>query len=192
VKFFTADLHFGHKNVIPYCERPFASLDEMESELMRRWNAIVAPWDEVFILGDFSFHGSTKTAEILSRLHGLKILVRGNHDDVKSDEKAKRLGFFQMVPGGRVIIEGREFAVSHYPYLGEGDSTEVERFTSRRLSDQGNWLLHGHVHREWKVKKRMINVGVDMWDYAPVSEGEILSLAAPPHQPHAATKDKEG
>jgi len=177
-RFFTADTHFGHKNVIPYCERPFADVDAMTVGLIDRWNAVVKDGDEVFVLGDFSFYGSGKTHDILANLHGSKILIRGNHDDIKSAEKAVRLGFFQWAPSGRVELGGTEFALSHYPYLGQGDSTEVERFADRRLTDNGGWLLHGHVHREWKQKGRMINVGVDVWGLAPVRESEILALVA--------------
>ena len=52
---FTSDTHFDHKNIIKYCNRPFKDIDEMNAELERRWNAVVAPGDRVFHLGDFAF-----------------------------------------------------------------------------------------------------------------------------------------
>ena len=51
-QWFSADLHFGHANIIRYCDRPFADVDEMNWRLVRRWNATVAPTDEVWVLGD--------------------------------------------------------------------------------------------------------------------------------------------
>lgn len=55
--FFTADPHFGHTNIIRYENRPFASAEEMDQELIRRWNETVSPEDTVYLLGDFSFYG---------------------------------------------------------------------------------------------------------------------------------------
>ena len=62
----------------------------------------------------------------------------------------------------------------HFPY--EGDSHDEDRFTRWRPVDDGAWLLHGHVHTSWQVNGRQINVGVDVWDYAPVSEAALAAL----------------
>lgn len=168
MRWFTSDTHFGHKSVIDYCARPFTSVSEMDAELIRRWNAIVGINDTVFHLGDFSFCGALRTAEILSQLNGQKILIRGNHDHWKN-EKYKRLGFFEVYD----LQVTPEFLMSHFPYVGE----EIDdRTFSGQLEDKGDWLLHGHVHCAWKTKKKMINVGVDQWDYAPVSEDQIREL----------------
>ena len=78
--FFTADPHFGHTNIIRYENRPFASAEEMDQELIRRWNETVSPEDTVYLLGDFSFYGKEKSTEILSALQGHIRLVMGNHD----------------------------------------------------------------------------------------------------------------
>lgn len=174
MRFFTADLHFGHKNVIPYCERPFADREEMTAGLIERWNSVVMPEDTVYILGDLSFYGTGRTKEILARMNGSKILIRGNHDDVKSEEKAKALGMLSVSDSMTCAIGEEIFNMCHYPY--EGDSTEVERFLERHIPDDGRWLLHGHVHREWQVRGRQINVGVDVWNWTPVSEAHILAL----------------
>ena len=78
--YFTADPHFGHANIIRYENRPFASVEEMDRELIRRWNETVTPEDTVYLLGDFSFYGKEKSAEILAALQGQIRLVMGNHD----------------------------------------------------------------------------------------------------------------
>ena len=62
----------------------------------------------------------------------------------------------------------------HFPY--EGDSHDHDRYPDHRPLDDGEWLLHGHVHQRWRVRGRMINVGVDVWDYAPVPEDELVAL----------------
>jgi len=49
-----ADTHFGHKNVIKYCNRPYSSVEEMDKILITNWNKEVAPDDIVYHLGDFA------------------------------------------------------------------------------------------------------------------------------------------
>lgn len=77
--FFTADTHFGHNNVIRFCDRPFSSAAEMDEVMIRNWNARVTGGDTVYILGDMFFR-STNAEEILQRLKGKKRLIVGNHD----------------------------------------------------------------------------------------------------------------
>ncbi len=174
MKFFTADTHFNHKNVIPYCARPFSDVLDMERGLIRRWNEVVRAEDDVYVLGDFSFAGVHVTSAILAELKGRKHLIRGNHDDIRSEEKALRIGFSSFAKEGGVVIGGEFFKLSHYPYY--GDSTEQDRYVERRPVDEGGWLLHGHVHREWVTRDKMINVGVDVWNLAPVGEDMILKM----------------
>ena len=173
---FTADPHFGHKKVIEYCARPFESVEEMDSEMIHRWNERVKDGDEVFVLGDFSFSGAVRTAEILAQLKGRKVLVQGNHDHWKP-EKYKRLGFHEVHPWLQWGERSTGILLSHFPYRGEelDDRTFAGQFV-----DDGGWLLHGHVHQGWKVNKRMINVGVDQWAFAPVSFEEIREILEAP------------
>lgn len=168
MRFFTADLHFGHGKVIEYCNRPFKDVYEMNAELIRRWNVLVTPADTVFVLGDFSFMNSGRTKEVLRQLQGTIHLIRGNHDQGPHR-------FFERVDDAkRIEIGGYEVNLSHFPYFGK--TTDGRDFSSQQLSDNGLPLLHGHVHCEWKVRDKMINVGVDQWAYAPVSETEILEV----------------
>ena len=64
--------------------------------------------------------------------------------------------------------------LSHFPY--KGDHTEEDRFKDRRPANFGEWLLHGHVHDLWKVKDKMINVGVDVNEYKPISLEQIIDV----------------
>ena len=78
--FFTADHHFGHANIIKFTERPFTSLEEMNEELIKRWNEKVSTKDEVYHLGDLSLGNADFTKEVLDRLNGKIYLIKGNHD----------------------------------------------------------------------------------------------------------------
>jgi calcineurin-like phosphoesterase family protein len=77
---FTADLHFGHRNIISYCDRPFSDVGEMNDVLVRNWNDTVADGDTVWVVGDFALGKIAETLPIVGMLNGEKTLVAGNHD----------------------------------------------------------------------------------------------------------------
>jgi predicted NUDIX family phosphoesterase len=78
--FFTADTHFGHRNVINYSKRPFRDIEEMDEALIANWNAVIRPGDLVYHLGDFALCDVERATKIVARLVGQKYLVFGNHD----------------------------------------------------------------------------------------------------------------
>ena len=186
-RFFTADLHLGHRNIIEYCQRPFAGVDEMDAALVDGWNETVSDDDEVIVLGDFALGRLADTLAMTSLLRGRKVLLAGNHDRCwsghrKGVEQATRRYLdagFDSVWQGVVELEVGATSVlaCHFPY--RGDSREQDRYVEHRPSDRGAWLLHGHVHDRWKVRDRMINVGVDVWDYRPVAEATLAELIEP-------------
>lgn len=177
---FTADLHFGHANIIDYCDRPFADVDEMNAELINHWNEVVEPDDVVWVLGDVAMGKIADTLPLVSRLHGHKHLVSGNHDRcwpghglnqaVDWMDRYKAAGFETIQPA--VELMGAGWAMHHFPYAPGNDA----RYVEWHPRDRGGWLLHGHVHGAWVMKGRQINVGVDAWDYYPVSVTQIEQL----------------
>ena len=78
--FFTSDTHFSHANIIRYCDRPYKNTDEMNDDLIERWNERVGNNDIVFHLGDFGMVNQKKLEEIVGRLNGRIYFVRRNHD----------------------------------------------------------------------------------------------------------------
>jgi len=156
--FFTADLHFGHGNIIQYCKRPFENEQQMNKGLIKNWNSVVSPEDEVFILGDFSIKGKNHEGEfrhILEKLNGIKHLILGNHD-VPDPIFLTSCGFWS-VHYPYFVVE--EFMCVHDPAL-----TQVYR--DRKF-------LCGHVHDLFKQCKNAFNVGVDVRDYKPISIEEV-------------------
>lgn len=157
--FFTSDHHFYHKNIIEYCNRPYADLEEMHDDMIAKWNETVGNDDRVYCLGDFSFGNVGQTKDILAQLNGYKILIRGNHDSNGTcklfDEWHQNLDFHS---------EYFTFLLSHYPYKTDGYEDKRELYTP--TSDK--FLIHGHVHNKWNFKGNMINVGVDVWDFYPI------------------------
>jgi calcineurin-like phosphoesterase family protein len=182
---FTSDTHFGHANIITYCDRPFASVDAMRKELVARWNERVAPDDRVLVLGDFALGKIEDTLRVLEELNGTKDLLVGNHDRPFDPAPAARARWttrsltagFRSVTNGTVgySLAGRyPVLLGHFPYA--GDSLEQDRYAEQRPYDAGLPIVHGHVHTNWRLNGRQLNVGVDVNDYAPLSEDEVIGL----------------
>lgn len=188
--YFSSDHHFYHQNIIRFCNRPFATVEEMNEKLVNAWNEIVDPEDEVYYIGDFSM--AFRPVELYTkRLNGSKFLIPGNHDFCHSVHKKSRSKENQdkwiakYIENGWIVLP-EEFKfdsipalnLCHLPY-GNLDHKNLEngpRYLDKRPKDDGQWLLCGHVHNSWKMKGKMINVGVDVWDYKPVSLDQILGL----------------
>jgi calcineurin-like phosphoesterase family protein len=186
--FFTADLHFDHKNIIEYCQRPYKSVQEMNEALIANWNDVVNKGDEVYILGDFSL--STKNLpDIATQLNGHKYLIPGNHDSAhpmrskaqKERHKYEAAGIEVMgthtyfpVPGTDPIAY---LALNHFPYkhLSGDDPRYPElRPLIEEEFDNTVGLLHGHCHLSHRLIGNCLNVGVDVHGYKPISLEDVL------------------
>lgn len=176
----TADWHLGHQNVIGYSGRPWATADEMTDGLVARHNERVRAGDTVWVHGDVALHRSQLVH--VKRFNGRKILIAGNHDSCWTGHKrAARAaaayldaGFAEIQADGivpRHILGSRPVMLSHLPYADPTDPDQ--RYASKRPVNQGMPLLCGHVHEKWRVKDRMINVGVDVNDWYPVPAEQL-------------------
>lgn len=194
MRWFTSDQHFGHARIIELCDRPFASIDEMNAVMIERWNDRVRAGDTVYVVGDFAMGQIADTLPIAAKLNGRKILIPGNHDRCWAGEKrAPRrrewigrylaAGFDEVWDLARpmvlVLADFTPVLVWHFPY--DPDLRGRVELDTLRPADRGTWLLHGHVHTEWCVFKHQLNVGVDTSDvltggidFAPISEDEII------------------
>lgn len=157
--FFIGDTHFGHSQIIDYEQRPFVNVEEMDKELINRWNSVVMDEDTVFMIGDFSFYDKEKTTEICRGLKGKKILIIGNHDD-KQAEYYIDCGFHKVYEYP-IILEGF-WMISHEPlYLNKN-------------MPYAN--IYGHVHgNEMYVdySKHSFCACVERINYTPIEWAEI-------------------
>lgn len=110
--FIIGDPHFWHKNIINYCNRPFATVEEMNETLIENWNSVVGKQDVVYVLGDFALCGKDRIIEITQKLNGRKRLVLGNHDGA-SLETYRNAGF-EYIYNHPVILD-EFYILSHYP-----------------------------------------------------------------------------
>lgn len=159
-----SDTHFNHKNIILSENRPFNDKEEMNSELVKRWNETVAPDDTVYHLGDVVFGGRAVREGILSQLNGYKILRLGNHDHGTS--KNQWLKYFDEVYEDDILLD--DLCLSHYP---------LDEETHAKLSYTGliKGNIHGHVHSqiEGLDQSKYRCVSVELTDYRPI-EFEVV------------------
>jgi calcineurin-like phosphoesterase family protein len=184
--YFTSDEHYHHLNIIRYSNRPFRDVREMNEELIARHNSVVKPGDLVIHLGDFTMND--KYAEpIFRRLNGSHKLIPGNHDPCYRKHSRwqqhvatyRKMGFIDVLQQDEIEIKGHKVLLDHMPYV--QDSRHGDKYAAYRPKDEGRILLHGHIHLLWRVRGRMINVGVDKWDYTPVhidTLGQIVAKIA--------------
>lgn len=189
---FTSDLHFGHSKVIEFCKRPFKSVEEMDEKLIKNWNRVVKPTDTVIVLGDFfMYYKKEKLKQIVSRLNGTKVLVRGNHD--MSSSEMKTIGFHHVCESMTMVISNELVNLSHFPYKYSKWKRRLYSFLNKifpkkfykpryfksQLEDDGRFLLHGHTHSKditWNKNKRMIHIGTDATNYTPISLQKISNI----------------
>lgn len=168
-----SDPHFYHKNVIKYSNRPFADVDKMNATMIQNINNTVGVDDELYILGDFIFGSPTKAVSVLSQIKCLNIhYIFGNHDETMESEEVRRF-FKSMNDYKEIRVPDKDcergyqmICLFHYPIL------EWNR------GHRGSWMLHGHCHGNLKYPEslkncRITDVGVDCWNYTPVSYEQL-------------------
>ena len=159
--FLIGDTHFGHSNILTFKKqdgsplRVFDNIYEHDEYLIYKWNLVVKPEDKVYHLGDVGFRNFTTLNQILSRLNGSKILIKGNHDNMKLSQYAQH---FKDIRGSHTLDK---FILTHIPIHPDSLSRWV-----------GN--IHGHMHSNSLPDSRYINVSVEQLnDYTPIDFEEI-------------------
>lgn len=131
-----SDTHFYHKSIIPYCNRPFSSIEQMNKTMIDNWNHTVNDNDIVYFLGDFSFATTEKARDICNQLKGYKIIIRGNHDRDRGEISWKNIGFQEVLnnPCRFLYVDKnsnfREVILSHEP----------------QYINDNQFNIHGHIH----------------------------------------------
>lgn len=167
--FYTTDSHFGHGGkevngvrnggIIKFSKRPFANIEEHDEALIERWNSVVGKNDRVIHGGDFLIGNVKRVPSIVERLNGQIFLALGNHDPEKD---LRKLGVFADIRDTYWIREGEDRVfVSHYAH----------RFWKN--SHHGSYHVYGHNHGSAPPHGRSLDVGVDCWDFTPVTFEQI-------------------
>lgn len=167
---YTSDLHFGHKRIIKFDNRPFSDVIEMDRVLIELWNNRVQQDDTVYILGDICYRSQHDAEWYLRQLKGHKILILGNHDwPILNNPKA--LHYLDGVEKMMEIQDGdKHICLCHYP-IAEWNGY----FTGE------TWHIYGHIHNckneaydFMKSKDRALNAGCMINNYSPASINELI------------------
>lgn len=164
--YFISDTHFNHKNIIEYENRPFSSIQEMNAEMIRRWNKTVTNNDIVFHLGDVGLGSESTLKEIIPQLNGCKILIKGNHDR-KSNQFFLDCGFQAIYHTYMFSYNGKQIFLSHTPESRPGQNQPYDLH------------LFGHIHSKVFPSSVYHNgacMCVERWGYQPIDIDTIISL----------------
>lgn len=164
-----SDLHIGHKRICSFepVHRPFATLEEHDEEIVRRWNSVVTHEDRVYVLGDVHFR--KESAQYTRRLNGNKILIMGNHDTYGTGTEYEEI--FSRVLG---CLEYNQCIMTHIPV----HPSQLRRY---KLN------LHGHLHSKEILKhplegkfpddlvdKRYVNCSAEHFNLTPTPLKELI------------------
>ncbi len=175
--YYISDTHLGDQKVFNKCSRPFSGLEELEKEIVLRWNAKVKKDDIVYVLGDIAEDDYVRAIEIYRGLNGHKHLIVGNHD-LKMLDLIKESGVFESIEFMKLIDDGgKKVFLCHYPVM---DWMEFNR---------GGYHVYGHIHnktekndiayvqiKQYFKDKPSFNAGVDVTNYEPVTLDEMIKL----------------
>jgi calcineurin-like phosphoesterase family protein len=155
--FFTADCHFGHKNIINYCNRPFKSIEEMDETLINNWNNKVSNNDVIYHIGDFCF-GNAKN--YIEKLNGEKHFLLGDHDKpLHNINKNSAIIHKEMIL--KLTIEEVKLILCHWC------------MRVWPLSHYNSIHLFGHSHGSLEARGQSRDVGVDNNNFSPLSINDI-------------------
>ena len=181
--FFTSDTHFFHENIIKYCDRPFKNAEEMNEDLIKKWNEVIPTDGIVFHLGDVSLTANQiGIKNLLERLNGDIYLIIGNHEkDVLRKESVRNrfAGIYDIaeifVKDDEITYGEQHIVMCHYPMIVWNGS------------HRGSWQLFGHVHGGLSNKGTMnhkpaqLDVGVDTSSFYPHTYQEIKEKITKQH-----------
>lgn len=176
MNYFISDTHFGHCNALSFDSREFDSIEEHDRALIDNWNNVVSEFDDVWFLGDLSWHNATRTLEILKELNGIKHWIVGNHDKKLLRNVDVKKEFIEITHYRELVVNNKSLVLCHYP---------IVSFNGRY---RDGVHFYGHVHntqdevdiqncnKQMRGSQKMFNVGCMFLDYTPRTYEEIMDI----------------
>ena len=170
---FTSDLHLGHNKDFVVQARGFETIEEMNAEIIRRWNERISADDDVYVLGDLILGDVDAGIALIATLNGKLHIMRGNHDTDKKVEKYLELPNIVEVKYADILQYGKAvFWMSHYPTI------------TANYDDDKPWAKHlinlfGHTHQKAKFYNDipfMFHVGMDSNNNTPILLDDIIEM----------------
>ena len=173
--YITSDLHLNHNKEFIYGARGYSSVEEMNKDLITKFNSTVTNEDEVYILGDLCLGGADSLIDnfkMLSQLNGKIHIILGNHDTDTRRKMYKALPQVVSISYAEVINYRKyHFYLGHYPTL-TANLDNDKPLRARTL----NLCGHSHVtdpFEDWE-KGCIYHCEVDAHGGFPVSLDAII------------------
>ena len=157
-----SDNHFNHQKIIEYCNRPFKTVEQMNEEMIKKWNSVVKEDDKIYHLGDFGFGSKEQIANIISKLNGRIFLILGNHDN-HTPQWYRDAGVKEVYDHPIIIKDFIVLSHAPQPFICDSRTPYVNFF--------------GHVHDSEMFKTygpRHFCACVERHDYKPVNIEEVI------------------
>jgi len=167
---FTSDEHYGHKNIIKYCNRPFVDIDENDETIIANLNEVVKDNDTVIHGGDTTLANKMTAQKYIERLKGKHIFIIGSHDYWLGKKKPPTIW--------EKKIEGQYVVVCHYAMM------------TWPRAHYGSWMLFGHSHGSLDLPGKMWDIGVDNNGFYPVSFEQIYEIMKERNYENADTRKR--
>ena len=171
--FITSDTHFGHDREFLFTPRGFASIEEHDQEVIRRWNSVVGPDDVVYHLGDVMLNDNVHGIECLRQLNGQIKIIPGNHDTDNRLKLYAQLENVEVLPMAIMLkYQKYNFYLSHHPTL----TSNLEKAPYLRMHLIN---LYGHTHQQGKFFQDMpfmFHVGMDSNNCTPVLLDDAIQM----------------
>lgn len=163
-----SDTHFGHRNIIDYCDRPFKDIQQMNYAIRDNWNSVVKEEDIVYHLGDvyMGWNDKQDIGQFLTSLNGRKRLVLGNHDggkDVVLNKAFQKIMMWRMFPEFGLLF-------THVPVH---ESALFRGATGNEEAPKKLLNVHGHIHEKPSPSVDHKNVSVEQINYRPINIEEL-------------------
>jgi len=192
---FISDTHYGHANIIKYCDRPFTYPEtyEMDMMMLAHFKEADAAGKTIFHCGDFLFNTKNLLKDAW-RPTGQHYIVLGNHDkgaDPTGKHRALYGEYFTHIIGTsstwkthtlRILVDGVAVVLSHEPQRHLGDAQY------NVYGHHHNNLVRPNTHDPELVERdygwifdndRYYNAGVELTNYKAVSLEELSTLPRP-------------
>ena len=166
--YYIGDTHFGDQRVMELAGRPYSSTEEMDGDIISKWNERVKDGDTVCVLGDFAFDDAS--AQVIEKLHGSKVLLLGNHDEALSLATLRKFARVESI--GTIDDCNRSVCLCHYPLL------------SYNRSVYGGYQVFGHLHnnsndRAYQLQSQLpnsFNCSADVVGFTPRTLDELIAF----------------
>lgn len=184
MRWFVSDLHFFHNLVYRKYRSNFDTIEDMHKDIIKKWNKKVKAKDTVYIIGDVTFGKFEETKELLAKLNGEKVLIRGNHDERFTSAEWVELGFKDVRDTYVIKKENEKWILSHYPYSSSFKFFFYKWLNRKRgeagyyklyLPYKGYKLIHGHHHSGPQYRHDQVNVAWDV-NGTLLNENDIKEL----------------